>query len=779
MFSADSTQVSSGQVSEAYVIGVAGATGTGVGTRSYNNSATSKSAPFNNRLGTIGPVLQAQFGPIDFADSICDDNYNSSFVSNGVAFICGSNEFGQMGSTNVLVAPYGATNILFQKLGNYTQISVAFSQSTILLAANGTIWSLGRNNFGQLGSNSQIDRSSPVQIGSATNWTRIKAGTLTNYFLNSSNQLWGVGVNTTGELGQITAINKSSPVQISSDVQDFSAGSYYTMFVKTNGTLWGTGYNNYGMLGNNSVDARSSPVQIGSDTNWSKVFCGVSNTFAIKTDGTLWGWGQGILVGDSTLASRSSPVQIGSQTYWKAVFPNKNNIVATTTSGVNYAWGSQSSSYILPSVQTSSPVQVTSIPAEIVGANPLSLFMYNVKGLQTSYANLFYTPDAFYINGIAQADTSSNDNTIGYTTIPYAGPNYLPVTKTGASFAKIAMGFSGQLATGAIGQNASGYLGCALGIKTDGTLWAWGGNTAGSLGDGTVLNRSFPVQIGAGTTWSKISTAASSAAIKTDGTMWTWGYNLNGSLGQTNRLNRSSPVQVGTLTNWAEVSINYYGFLAVKTDGTLWACGLSNAGILGVGTNNTYRSSPVQVGALTNWSKVSLGSFTSGAIKTDGTLWMWGFGQSGILGTGNVISRSSPVQIGADTNWSKVVVSESNTYAIKTNGTLWGWGQNNYRQIDATGIARSSPVQIGSATNWIDIAPSYVSGMVALNSNGEAYSMGIFGTFITTFDDSYALTTSGSLTRTGRTEINSATYISGITSLSVGNTLPSGVALIK
>ena len=788
MFSANSTQV--GGDSEAYVIGLAGATGTGVGTRSYNDNTTSKSAPFNNRLAAVGVVKQAQFGPIDYAPSMPILNFNVAFVSNGVAFISGENSEGQMGYANLTVQQIGATNILLQKLGNYTQVAVSGTKSTLLLASNGTIWGLGYNTDGQLGQNNQIGYSSPVQIGSATNWTNIQIVQSTTYFLNSSNELWGVGLNTSGELGQNNKINKSSPVQVASSVQHFSAGYLYVMFVKTDGTLWGVGYNGFGGLGDDSNLYRSSPVQVGSGTNWSKVFCGQYSSYAVKTDGTLWAWGAGTAgqIGDNQAVHRSSPVQVGSDTNWKAAFPNGTTAIGTKTDGTNYAWGAPGTFYLFsaPYTNKSSPVQVTSIASEVIGAIPLSTYAYNIKGLSNSNTWAFFTTDAMYMNGRAESDDTGaggGNTTIGYTIIPYGGPNYLPVEKNDVSFAKIAIGYSTQIANitaGAASNPAYGYMGCALGIKTDGTLWGWGGNIAGSLGDGTVLNRSFPVQIGAGTNWSKVSTSSSSAAIKTDGTLWTWGFNQNGNLGQGNIIHRSSPVQVGSGTDWAQVSISYYGMLAIKTDGTLWASGYSYVGALGVGTNNTYRSSPVQVGALTNWASVSLGNGFAGAVKTDGTLWMWGVGTSGQLGNSNVISRSSPVQVGAGTNWSKVVLSAANTFAIKTDGTLWGWGANAYRQLcDGTQAAKSSPVQIGSATNWIDIAPSYESGFVALNSSGEAYAGGIFGQFITTFDDSYSLVTSGSLARTGRTELNGATYISGVTSLSVGSSYPSGIALIK
>ena len=96
--------------------------------------------------------------------------------------------------------------------------------------------------------------------------------------------------------------------------------------------------------------------------------------------------------------------------------------------------------------------------------------------------------------------------------------------------------------------------------------------------------------------------------------------------------------------------------VAIKTNGTLWAWGRNQFGQLGLGVAGNYvnRSSPIQVGALTDWSKVSASSYMCAAIKTNGSLWAWGQGSFGQLGQNNTNSLSSPVQVGAGTNWSQV-----------------------------------------------------------------------------------------------------------------------------
>ena len=334
-----------------------------------------------------------------------------------------------------------------------------------------------------------------------------------------------------------------------------------------------------------------------------------------------------------------------------------------------------------------------------------------------------------------------------------------------------------------------------LAIKTDGTLWAWGINTFGELGLGDTVTRSSPVQVGAGTNWQKVAAGPNleqrtSYAIKTDGSMWawgyngygqigdlttvdksspvqvlpttktnwvdmdaglnfsmgldssgsiwTWGFNGNGELGLGNTTGRTSPVQVGTLTNWSKISAANAGWYSIKTDGTLWSCGRGGFGELGNGTA-TNKSSPVQIGSATDWQKVAGGSYHGLAIRgTDGTgsLWSWGYNNVGQLGLGNTTNRSSPVQVGTLTNWKEVFgahdtggASQGRSFAIKTDGTLWGWGHNAQGQLgDGTISNTTSPVQIGTLSTWVSASGGNGFSLVmGTTSSGTAsiYSMGV------------------------------------------------------
>ena len=246
-------------------------------------------------------------------------------------------------------------------------------------------------------------------------------------------------------------------------------------------------------------------------------------------------------------------------------------------------------------------------------------------------------------------------------------------------------------------------------IKTDGTLWTWGYNSDRQLGDNTATTRSIPVTTFAGgTNWKQVAGGDDhTAAIKTDGTLWTWGGNLYGQLGDNTVTQRITPVTTfAGGTNWKQVACGNDHTAAIKTDGTLWTWGYNNFGQLGVNNAGatTNRSTPgTTFAGGTNWKQVTSKSSHTAAIKTDGTLWSWGRNLYGQLGTNDTNNRCTPVTTFAGgTNWKQVFCGSFHTAAIKTDGTLWGWGRNAYGQIgDNTEINRSTPVTtFAGGTNW-------------------------------------------------------------------------------
>jgi hypothetical protein len=298
------------------------------------------------------------------------------------------------------------------------------------------------------------------------------------------------------------------------------------------------------------------------------------------------------------------------------------------------------------------------------------------------------------------------------------------------------LGRSSPVQTVAGGTNWAQVSGMAA-IKTDGTLWLWGQGQGGKLGDNTEVSKSSPVQtVAGGNNWEQVSTGGQTnfavAAIKTDGTLWMWGINGSGQLGDNTIIHRSSPIQtVAGGTNWNQVSMSkstnaHCG--AIKTDGTLWIWGQGFNGQLG-NNNATFNvSSPIQtVAGGTNWKQVSCGINHTAAIKTDGTLWTWGNNASGQLGDNTIVIKSSPIQtVTGGTNWKQVVAGNALTAAIKTDGTLWLWGGNSSGGIgDNTIVSKSSPVQtISGGNNWKQVSLGTINNCLAIKTDGTLWSWG-------------------------------------------------------
>ncbi|PWN67704.1 hypothetical protein C1638_003675 [Chryseobacterium oncorhynchi] len=254
-------------------------------------------------------------------------------------------------------------------------------------------------------------------------------------------------------------------------------------------------------------------------------------------------------------------------------------------------------------------------------------------------------------------------------------------------------------------QSINAGLNHSMGIKTDGTLWVWGDNRYGQLGDGTTIERNTPIQIGIATDWQSINGGYShTLAIKTDGTLWAWGDNRYGQLGDGTKINRFTPIQIGTATDWKSIRTSGYQTLAIKNNGTLWGWGYNYWGSLGDGTN-IDKLVPTQIGIGTNWKSVELNSQHSLGLKTDGTLWAWGLNFNGRLGDGTQVNKLAPVQIGFDTNWQSISAGDDHSVGSKTDGTLWAWGGNSTGHLgDGTIVEKFVPTQIGTATNWQNVA---------------------------------------------------------------------------
>jgi alpha-tubulin suppressor-like RCC1 family protein len=257
-------------------------------------------------------------------------------------------------------------------------------------------------------------------------------------------------------------------------------------------------------------------------------------------------------------------------------------------------------------------------------------------------------------------------------------------------------------------QNLSGVTAIAggenhsLALKSDGTVWAWGENGIGELGDGTITERHTPVQVGVPPLSKVVAIAAGQGhnlALKDDGTVWAWGLNFSGQLGDGTTTDRHTPVQVQNLSGVTAIAGGDNHSLAVKSDSTVWAWGQNNNGQLGDGTT-TERHTPVQVQNLSGVKAIAAGAGYSLALKDDGTVWAWGangVGQLGV-GTANTVPNPTPVQVGQAPPLSGVTAiaaHSGHSLTLRSDGLVQAWGWNIDGQLgDGTTTDRPFPVQV-------------------------------------------------------------------------------------
>ena len=308
-----------------------------------------------------------------------------------------------------------------------------------------------------------------------------------------------------------------------------------------------------------------------------------------------------------------------------------------------------------------------------------------------------------------------------------------------------------------------------IAIAHDGTLWAWGYNANGQVGNNTNLNQVNPVQISTDTDWVFVGAGYyHSFAIKANGTLWGWGYNAFGQLGNSQTSDRITPTQIGTASDWQSISGGENFSVAIKTNSTIWTVGSNSSGQLGTG-NNFDRSSFGQLGTLSDWSQAAAGRFHVIALKTDGKLYAWGNNLNGQLsnggfgatldiptlvtttGTANFIKvTASPnaslalrqdnslwiagliastnttffQQFAFPTTWSNVSAGANHIIGAKSDGTLWAYGNNSLGQISQPGFSGvNSPYQVTGTNFSTELGTNFYSSLV-LKNDGGLYSFG-------------------------------------------------------
>ncbi|MCG2661385.1 MAG: RCC1 repeat-containing protein [Kiritimatiellae bacterium] len=590
-------------------------------------------------------------------------NYSLALKNDGAVWAWGTNSQGQLGD-----GTWTTTNRPVQVVGLSEVTVIAGSGSangfSLALKNNGTVWAWGCNENGQLGDGTTNNANQPVQVVGLSDVKAIAGGGGANGFslaLKNDGTIWAWGNNTYGQLGDGTTINKVSPIQVVglSGMSAVAGGQNHSLALKNDGTVWAWGSNGDGQLGDGTkADANRARQTIGL-SNIIAIAAGEKFSMAMDRDGTVWAWGSGYYgqLDNGILGYAAEFGLVNGLTEAVSVAGGMYHSMALKNDGTVWAWGYNYYGQLGDgtATDTNHPVQAL-----------------NLNGILNVAGGMYHSM-ALRNNGTVWA---WGDNTCGQlgdgTTINRIQAVQVSVL---ADVSVVAAG---------------GYH--SLALKNNGAVWAWGTNNYGQLGDGTWTTTNHPVQT---VELSGVTVIAGgggangfSLALKNDGTVWAWGCNYYGQLGNgTNGSSASTnrPVQVIGLSGMTAISGGgANGFsLALKDDGTVWAWGYNYYGQLGNGTNGSYADTnrPVQVIGLSDVSAVAAGENHSLALKNDGAIWAWGNNTYGQLGDGTLTSTNQPVQVKGLANAIAVAAGDNHSMALRSDGSIVAWGYNEYGQL--------------------------------------------------------------------------------------------------
>jgi len=724
----------------------------GINTSNQVGDGTSinRSSPVEIGIGNSWTAIATS----GFAASLAISNNNTLWV-------WGANTGGGLGGNLATSARYSAPVQL--GTSSWSIITASRNNSYAGITTDQRLFVWGQNNTGELGTNSTIARSSPVQL--AGTWSKIAFGLDHTIAIRNDTSVFIWGGNSNGQLGIGTTINRSSPILVfGAGAKEVAAGVGITI-IQHNGLLWSMGSGNNGVLGIGlGTGDRSNPTLISSiipnsdDSEISQQAAGFGVIYNLSKRGSLYSQGAGNNFDTGALQQRSAPtqvfgvgvsgwfnstpVQIGVSS-WSQVSAGSDFSNAIDSSGRLFSWGDNSNFQLgdNTTINKSSPVQIFS--GNQSSFLQISSGFNHTLGITNSYSLIAYGSSSS-LNYTAQPYKWSKIGAIKVDQIETTVNNYAAIADDGTLYTwGSATGFGELGVADRFGRffnvnrsvpvlvSSENWSFVAVGaqfggaIKSDGSLWTWGINNSGTLGDNSTINKSSPIQVG-NLSWSSISAGSQYfCGITNDGKLYAWGNSANGSLGGPPS-NLSNPTQIGA-SSWNMVTSGDFHNLAIDTAGRLFVWGSNTNGQLGLGTT-INRSSPVQLPAPSgqSWSLCFASGDTSAAITNNGSVFVWGNNILGKLGNLSAINRSSPILLAG--SWSKISMGAGSMYGIRPDGTLWSWGNNQYGELGLGfgGGSRSSPVQVGTDADWIDVEGG-LNCAFAIKQNKNLYSFGYGG----------------------------------------------------
>jgi alpha-tubulin suppressor-like RCC1 family protein len=680
--------------------------------RPYATGSASAGQLGNSSLLQVsGWVVVSGPAATSWASVSAGTSYSAGITTAGRLYAWGLNTSGQVGissltsvSSPVLVSGPAATSWSFVRIKNQTSLAI----TTV-----GALYAWGNNTLGNLGVGTLGTYSSPVAVQSPASgsWTVASASLSFGQFVDSQNNFYFAGDGLTYFYPTTVA---SIPQQVgTSSWTAVSAGDGFSLGITTEGRLFAWGYNLNGEGGRLTTTNVSTPTLVSGPaaTSWSAISAGGGFSIAVTSLGALYTWGTGGQgrLGDGTVTSKSSPVKIGSSS-WTAVGAGAAAGYGLNAAGRLFAWGRNAEGQLgiatLVTTSTSSPVLVS-------GPASTSWALIAAGGTHVLAATVNFILYAWGLGTSGQLGTNA--------ALTVSSPVLVASPARPLSWKQIATGFRHAVA-----------------IRSDNTLWAWGNNTNGQLGDSTLVSKSTPIQIGSGS-WNSVAAGAIySSAIRSDGTLWAWGANTFGQLGDLSTITKSSPVLVSgpAGASWQAIANGGAHTLGITTTGRLYAWGLGTSGQLG---NNAALSvsSPVLVSgpAATSWALISSGGFFSLAVNTTGRLYAWGRNIDAELGDLTTVAKSTPILVSgpANTSWSAIAGGFWHSLAISTTGVLYAWGYNASGQLgDLSLTTKSSPVLVSgpAATSWSVVSTlgnessPFQEQSYAITTTGRLYAWG-------------------------------------------------------
>ena len=605
------------------------------------------------------------------------------------------------------------------------------SSSVFVRRPDGTVWAWGQNSYGELGDGTWIDRSTPLLFPLSGSVTAHIANSGSIGLIDGLGQVWTCGRGPSGIGAESYNIGHTTPVRTDSlpSIKDLTIGSFHVMALTTQGTVWSWGQNFWGCLGDGTRTPRNFPAMVPGLTGVVAVAANDNASYIVRNDGTVWAWGFNAdgLLGIGTTTETLAPTQIPGLSGIVSIVVDPS-MYAIDSDGLVWSWGQNTSGQLGDGTTTN-----RTTPTRVIGLDQISSL--SIGGGHVLALKRDGSVWSWGLNTHGQLGTG--------------GTNESHIAQPVTGLPKVSSIFASP--------GASSY---ALG--EDGSLWAWGSNSSGQLGDGSGVSQVIPVRVKPGIAFQSLAVSnAYAVGLETDGVLSTWGDDSDGQLGVGTAVYQRTPIATphasltqlnpgywqsyifdtgenvlgfGATQPWSgglplvstpTIQLGLSGFnhisivpnlaLALKPDGTLWAAGQNGYGQLGDGTtisSTKFQQVPGFTGGIAcraSWDGWSM------ALRSDGTVWTWGYGGAGNLGDGTSTNRTTPAAVPIS-NVIAIANGPLLAVALKADGTVWWWGYSYPRRI-------TTPTQISGLDNIVSIAVCW-DCVVALKGDGTVWAFG-------------------------------------------------------